>query len=648
MVRSINGLAACAAMVTSHSTLSDSVKIPAKSLQFKLTARSPSSPPPRRRTHFGQPMLPEWRVHPSINTSNLERVAKSKKASRKLPQGALHTPNEFFDRSTTLHDLPPLPQVFENKLEQNSPFFREGYIGNLFIEGDEAQWRHINKSGGEFYPPPIKVSIKDVILNLSGQSSREYAKLAYQMKVPKKQRLLDLSTLKLRNEETDATKMREKIYVDILNSLGVPVQQSAYVRLFFNGEPLDLFVTVEEMKKHWIKRILHPGVKGVKPGALWKMNSCCGHEGNLEWLGPTTKSYVVEDIYTNINPGNNPKDDLMEDLIQFMAELKNYNPGEVKDPIAFWNERLDLDLFLKSMEYLTSSWDSYWNAGSNYQFNNDSVTDKWTWLPTDFDDTFGTSLDGKLGSYKDIPKKNKKGFESPLAQELIMETLQIRDRFEEILKDTVDYVFKIDALSARLDAYKEMIQEDVVWDHSLQRLSKGKNEKFTTEYLGKGINNGVKSGWGIKKWVKERSEGVQKDLGFKATARHQGSLPPHDLNCPFRVVSQQHVSATTAVKTNSTKSIVGKKEHGTMSSQSDAPALSSSGNQAEIRAIFLVHRIARIPSLTVLNRKRESGTEEHASIGRTNGIRSGGKSFYSAYRRSGHSTHGHSQQQQQK
>ncbi|KAK3827764.1 MAG: hypothetical protein J3Q66DRAFT_394094 [Benniella sp.] len=44
----------------------------------------------------------------------------------------------------------------------------------------------------------------------------------------------------------------------------------------------------------------------------------------------------------------------------------------------------------------------------------------------------------------------------------------------------------------------------------------------------------------------------------------------------------------------------------------------------------------------------ESGTEEHASIGRTNSIRSGGKSLYSAYRRSVHITHGHSQQQQQK
>lgn len=83
--------------------------------------------------------------------------------------------------------------------------------------------------------------------------------MAYQMKFPKKQRLLDLSTPKLRNEETDATMMREKIYVDILNSLGVPAQQSAYLRLFFNGEPVVLFVAVEEMKKHWIKKDLHPG-----------------------------------------------------------------------------------------------------------------------------------------------------------------------------------------------------------------------------------------------------------------------------------------------------------------------------------------------------------------------------------------------------
>ncbi|ORY89578.1 coth protein-domain-containing protein, partial [Lobosporangium transversale] len=477
-----------------------------------------------------------------VHLSKDGKVKKQEKAARKLPDGALHTPNEFFDRKASIYNLPPLPQVFENKLEQNSPFFRQGYIGNLFVEGDPAQWKHLNKGGAEFYPEPIKVNVQyigandnikinDVRFDLSGQSAREYAKLAYQLKFPKKNRLLDLSTLKLRSEETDATMMREKLYVDILNSLGVPAQQAAYVRLFFNGEPVGLYVAMEETKKHWIKKVLHPDIKNVKLGALWKLNSCCGHEANLEWLGPTSKSYVVGDIYKNILPGNNPADDPMHDLIQFMNDLKHYEPSKVQDPIAYWEQRLDLDGFLKSMamEYLTGSWDSYWNSGSNYQFYNDPVTGKWTWLPTDFDDTFGTSYNGKMGSYRAIPKKNSKGFESPLAQKLIIETPQINARFEQILKDIVSYVFKPDALNPRLDAYQEMLAEDIAWDRAQPRLSKGKNHKFTAEDMSKDLENGAKGGWGLKKWIGQRSDGVQKDLKFQALQGSESRLPYHTM-----------------------------------------------------------------------------------------------------------------------
>lgn len=88
------------------------------------------------------------------------KVNKQEKVERKLPQGAIHTPNEFFDRSHSLHNLPPLPQVFENKLEQNSPFFREGFIGNMFVEGDPAKIKFLNKGGAEFHPEPIKVSVQ--------------------------------------------------------------------------------------------------------------------------------------------------------------------------------------------------------------------------------------------------------------------------------------------------------------------------------------------------------------------------------------------------------------------------------------------------------------------------------------------------------
>ncbi|KAK3847732.1 MAG: coth protein-domain-containing protein [Linnemannia gamsii] len=480
------------------------------------------------------------------------KIGKQEEAERKLPEGAVHTPNEFFDRSHTLHDLPPLPQVYDNKLEQNSPFFREGYIGNIFVEGDPAKIKYLNKGGADFHPNPIKVKVQyiganenikisNVTFNLSGASAREYAKLAYKLKFPKKNRLLDLATLKLRSGETDATMMREKLYIDILNSLGVPTQQSAYVRLFLNNQPIGLYVAMEEMKKHWIKKVLHPDVKKTKAGPLWKMNSCCGHEGNLEWLGPTTKSYVLGDIYKNILPGKNPKDDLMADLIVFMKDLKDYDPKKVKDPIAYWEQRLDLDGFLKSMamEHLAGAWDAYWKSGSNYQIYKDPLTNKWIWLPIDFDDTFGTSYDGKIDSYRAVPKKNALGFESPLAQRLIIETPQINARFEQILKDTVNTAFKPEAMAPRIEGYKKMIQEDVAWDRVQPRVSKGKSEKFTIEDLHKGLRDGTKDNWGLMNWIEKRTTEVEKSLKFKVQTGTDSKVAIHKmttLNNPFGVV----------------------------------------------------------------------------------------------------------------
>ncbi|KAF9932734.1 hypothetical protein FBU30_007384 [Linnemannia zychae] len=468
------------------------------------------------------------------------KIVKQENEERKLPQGALHTPNEFFGRSHTLYDLPPLPQVYENKLEQNSPFFREGFIGNIFIEADPAKLDYLNKGGEEFHPNPIKanvhyigandnIKISNATFNLSGAFARGYAKLAYQLKFPKSNRLLDLATLKLRAGETDATMMREKLYVDLLNSLGVPAQQSAYVRLFLNNRPIGIFLAMEEMKKHWIKKVLHPNIKKVKAGALWKMNSCCGREANLQWLGPTTESYVLEDIYKNILPGGNPKDNLMADLIDFMKDLRDYDPKNVKDPIAYWEQRMDLEIFLRSMamEYLTGAWNAYWFMGSNYQFYHDPVSNKWIWLPTDFDETFGTSFAGEIESYRKIPKKNPDGFESPLAQKLIMETPQINVRFEQILKDTVNFAFKPEAMQPRINAYTKMIQGDVAWDRSLPRVSKGKSENFTIEDLYKGLKNGVNNNWGLMDWIEKRTAEVQKSLNFKVQSGIANKAPFH-------------------------------------------------------------------------------------------------------------------------
>lgn len=82
-----------------------------------------------------------------VQLNKAGKVTESENSMRKLPAGAVHTPNEFFGRRQSIYPIPTLPQVYENKLEQNSPFFRDGFVGNLFIQCPEADWKKLNVVG---------------------------------------------------------------------------------------------------------------------------------------------------------------------------------------------------------------------------------------------------------------------------------------------------------------------------------------------------------------------------------------------------------------------------------------------------------------------------------------------------------------------
>ncbi|KAG0357394.1 hypothetical protein BG005_003592 [Podila minutissima] len=458
-----------------------------------------------------------------VQLNKAGKITESEKTMRKLPAGSVHTPNEFFGRRQSIYKIPTLPQVFENKLVQSSPFFREGLISNLFIQGPEDDWRKLNVVGShvdikakiQYIGANENVVIENVKIELACHSTREYAKLAYHLHFPEATPLLDLTSIKLRSGENDETMIREKLYVDLLNNIGVPAQQTSYIHMFWNGEPIGLFVAMEVQKENWIRKVLHPDIPKVQVGSLWKMNSCCGGTGDLEWKGPTIKSY---------NDQNVPKDNYMTDLIALMKDLKDYDPNKTKDPVAYWEKRLDLDVFLKSMvmEYLTAAFDAYWISGSNYQIYHDPVTKKWIWLPMDFDDTFGHSFWAQVESYKKTPRQNKRGFESFLVTKLILDTPTIKAKFEDHPKTITSYIFKPQALNPRVDAYVHMIEEDVAWDRKLPRVAEGgKSYHFKIKDLYKGAKSHLKG------WVKERSEQVQKDMKFKSPTVVTNRAPRH-------------------------------------------------------------------------------------------------------------------------
>ncbi|KAF9373352.1 hypothetical protein CPC16_001889 [Podila verticillata] len=471
-----------------------------------------------------------------VQLNKAGKVTESEKNMRKLPAGSVQTPNEFFGRRQSVYPIPKLPQVFENKLEQNSPFFRDGFIGNLFIESPEADWKKLNVVGSQevikvkirYIGANENVVIENVKVELAGRSTRKYAKLAYHIKFPEATPLLNLTSIKLRSGESDETMIREKLYVDVLNNIGVPAQQTTYIRMFRNGKPIGLFFGMEVMRENWIRKVLHPDIPNVQIGSLWKMTTCCGRLGNLEWEGPTIKSYNAEVNYKLMVMGQNvPKNNYMVDLIALMKDLKDYDPKKIKDPIAYWEKRLDLDTFLKSMvmEYMTTAFDAYWQTGSNYQMYHDPVTKKWIWLPMDFDDTFGNSYGGKIESYKTIPRKNEEGHESYLVSKLILDTPAINAKFEDHVKTITSYIFKPQALDPRVDAYVHMIEEDVAWDRKLPRVAEGgKSHDYKLEDLYTGAKHGLKG------WIKKRSAQVQRDMKFKCPTDVTNRVPFHDMH----------------------------------------------------------------------------------------------------------------------
>ncbi|KAF9369608.1 hypothetical protein CPB97_003457 [Podila verticillata] len=471
-----------------------------------------------------------------VQLNKAGKVTESEKSMRKLPAGAVYTPNEFFGRRQSVYPLPKLPQVFENKLEQNSPFFRDGFIGNLFLQGPEADWKKLNVVGShenmkvniQYIGANENVVIENVEIELAGRSTRKYAKVAYELKFPEATPLLDLTSIKLRTGESDASMIREKLYVDLLNNIGVPAQQTTYIRMFWNGEPIGLFLAMEVIKENWVRKVLHPDIPNVQVGSLWKMSACCGSNANLGWLGPTIESYNTVGHYKLKVKGQNvPKDNYMVDLIALMKDLKDYDPDNTKDPVAYWEERLDLDIFLKSMvmEYLTTAFDAYWQSGSNYQMYHDPITKKWIWLPMDFDDTFGNSYGGKIESYKKISRKNEDGIESYLVTKLVLDTPAINAKFEDHVKTITSYIFKPQALNPRVDAYVRMIEEDIAWDRNLPRLAEGgKSYHFKLEDLYDGVRHSLKG------WIEKRSAQVQKDMKFMSPTVVTNRVPPHDMH----------------------------------------------------------------------------------------------------------------------
>ncbi|KAF9171380.1 hypothetical protein BGX20_007685, partial [Mortierella sp. AD010] len=345
-------------------------------------------------------------------------AVKAETFTRKLNQTTdTHTDNEFFERPITRFNITRLPYTYLATYPSKSKAFKEDQIATLHITAPVATVDAMNNQPES--DTEVKVDFRfinantiytqtNITLKTSGKSSKEFAKQSYKLKFDTdyNQTFFSRPNIKLRSEATEPTYLREKLYIDMLNSVGVPTQQGSYVRLFINNEGYGLYLMVDDIKRSFIKQTVYGGNNTIIPGSLVQANAPeLNIQADLVYKGANTTNYNA-DAYASQNLGDNPATNPLQQLIAFMLDLQNFDPVATADPVGYWTSRLDLDGFLRNMalEYLMGGFDQYWMAGSNYfiYFNPALGTSgKWQWLPTDFDGTFGNGAEiDPAGSYK--------------------------------------------------------------------------------------------------------------------------------------------------------------------------------------------------------------------------------------------------------
>ncbi|KAI1317775.1 hypothetical protein EDD11_007797 [Mortierella claussenii] len=452
------------------------------------------------------------------------------------------TYNEFFERQTTKWVLPPVPYTYLAVWPSYTKVFDDDEIATIHLTADPSQIATLNAN--PTLPTDVKVNFRwidrhtvhsqtNISFKTSGKGSKDFQKQAYKLSFDTNynQTFFSRPNLKLRSETTDPTMIREKVYIDMLNSVGVPTQQGQYVRLFVNNIPFGLYLMVDDIKKSFVKQTIYGGDPNAVLGSLVQMNApTLTTQADLVYRGTANSSYTP-DVYADVNLGNNPATAPLTQLIQFMADLQAFDPVNTTDPVGYWNNtRLDLDGFLRCMalEYLSGAFDNYWMAGSNYfmYFNPKLGTQgKWQWVPTDFDGTFGNGFPtATLSSYQTLYNFQP---DHPLVSKLIIKNKEINALFEQTLKDIVGWAFKPDGLFPRIMIYNQMLAEDYKWDLSINRTGPGIRNNYTFDDFNNNLDNVTTNmQTSLKGWIRDMSALVATQLNFTVQPGTADRVPP--------------------------------------------------------------------------------------------------------------------------
>ncbi|KAI8337897.1 coth protein-domain-containing protein [Chlamydoabsidia padenii] len=388
---------------------------------------------------------------------------------------------EFYNRTWNTRHVVELPTLLDplpgmDRID-DSQLHPKDHIPTIYLSGDPAQidLMHSNTTLDTkvtvdmHYIGTDKVTtIKGAEISLAGRSSRWMDKLSYSIKTPKDQDLFSYRSFKLRALRADPSYLREILCYDLMKSMGLPVSGASYIRVLLNDQPVGLFLLIEAYKNDWYQNEFGGG-KTLKAGRGITYQGY-GAISDLSYNDNITQYELAYKIQED--PDKKHGSPSFDKLVAFTKFLANAPTGD-NAAAETWNKHIDMDSVIRSLvvEIIAGFSDGYIANANNYFLYDNLADTRFTYLAADFDTTIGNTMvklaDMWSGNYTQYP-----GFSlRPLTQKLV-QVPTFKSQFEHLLFNVSQHL----NVNPRIDDLVNMIRQDVEWDSTLPKLSKG-NDK---------------------------------------------------------------------------------------------------------------------------------------------------------------------------
>jgi len=504
------------------------------------------------------------------------------------------TYNEFYGRKDTIKPLktfnhPPNLSHWNRSIGKTT-LFDDSYIPTLHITGSNAEnFFHDPKKYESKKLENVKFYLKDSVETFknvkTSSKNRSFSKFQFQLWLDDEDDSSSSTNgikgryiLKLRNGSEDPLNLRQFIYGNIIQAIGMPSLHSVMVRVYYNKKPVGFYTLQESVITYsFIKAEFYgnPLTETIRP--------------------PKTLGYVLDgttgadfeykpDDYNYYGVFDTKSDEAVDQLIEFCKALSELNTANDQELAEFDKKWFDIDTFHKAMamEYLTGDWDGYWYTTSNFAIYDDptqSTSDsyKFYFITQDHDETFGVGL---TEDFNEVGKKfpelsyttmiNRKWHivdddaeYRTLVDKFIGSTPKLQKRFEETLISIVIHIFNPVAFQEVVNSYYERYEPEVKWDFSFTRpYIKNQNPDFGYKDFLKNFEQELPGlNWGIYEWVKLRAESIKNE--FCITWLGDTNPPSNCVNnydyIPIEVPTStdvtSHPKATDTLRTESTINI---------------------------------------------------------------------------------------------